>query len=283
MSFEPTDEPYDAWAVAYRDWWGPVIAPSAVRLLDRLADGGLDGRPFELVDVGTGTGALAIAALERWPLARAIGVDPASRMLELAGAEARRRSPGLADRLRLAVGAADRLPLADASADAAVSSFVIQLVPSRSAALREIARVLRPGAPIAMLTWQADEVTFEPDDAFMDALGELAIDAPPLGGDTRPYTSPEAAATGLRRAGFERVSARTEWLEHRYTPESYLGVLEHWVETELFANLGFARRHRLRREALRHLRRLPADAFVWRRPLVSVAGIRRAHPGWTDR
>jgi len=283
MAFEPTDEPYDTWAEAYRDWWGPVLAPSAVRLLDRLADGRLDGRSFELVDVGTGTGSLAIAALERWPLARAIGVDPAARMLELAGAEARRISPELAERFRLAVGAADRLPLADASADAAVSSFVIQLVPSRTAALREIARVLRPGAPIAMLTWQADELIFEPDDAFMDAVDELAIDAPLLGGDTRPYTSPQAAATEVRRAGFERVSARTEWLEHRYTPESYLAVLEHWVETDLFANLGFARRHRLRREALRHLRRLPADAFVWRRPLVSVAGIRRATPGQTHR
>jgi ubiquinone/menaquinone biosynthesis C-methylase UbiE len=275
MAFEPTDQPYDAWAEAYRDWWGPVIAPSAVRLLDRLSGADLDGRPFDLVDVGTGTGALAIAALERWPRAQAIGVDPASRMLELAAEEASRHGSDVADRLRLAVATADRLPLTDASADAAVSSFVIQLVPSRSAALREIARVLRPGAPVAVLTWQDDRLSFEPDDAFMLAVEELDIDAPPLGGDARPYTTPEAAAAELRRAGFERVSARTEWLEHRYTPESYLQVLEHWVESELFANLGFARRHRLRREALRRMRRLPGDAFVWRRPLVSVAGIRR--------
>lgn len=275
MPFATTDEPYDAWAEAYRDWWGPVIAPSAVRLLDRLAASHLDGRPFEFVDVGTGTGALALAALERWPHARALAVDPASRMLELAAEEAGRRAPGLADRLRLEVGRADRLPLPDAAADVAVSSFVIQLVPSRTAALREIARVLRPGGLVALITWQAEELAFEPDEAFMLALDDLDIDAPPLEGDARPYTSPEAAAAEVRRAGFARVRARTEWLEHRYTPQTYLGVLEHWVESELFAGLGFARRHRLRREALRRMRRLPPDAFVWRRPLVSVVGVRR--------
>lgn len=275
MPFAPTDEPYDAWAESYRDWWGPVLAPSAARLLDRLAATHLDCRPFELVDVGSGTGALALAALERWPQALAIAVDPASRMLELAAEEADRRAPGLANRLRLEVGKADRLPLPDAAADVAVSSFVIQLVPSRTAALREIARVLRPGGLLALLTWQADELVFEPDDAFMLALDDLGIDAPPLEGDARPYTSPAAAAAEVRRAGFERVSARTEWLEHRYTPRTYLGVLEHWVESELFAGLGFARRHRLRREALRRLRRLPPDAFVWRRPLVSLVAYRR--------
>jgi ubiquinone/menaquinone biosynthesis C-methylase UbiE len=278
MAFEPTDEPYDTWAEAYRDWWGPVIAPSAVRLLDRLTAAGLGGRSFELVDVGTGTGALAIAALERWPRARAIGVDPASRMLEMAADAARRRAPGVADRLRLAVGSADRLPLADGEADVAVSSFVIQLVPSRAAALREIARVLRPGGVLAVLSWQAEELAFEPDEAFMLAVDDLDIDAPPLGGGHRPYTSPNAAAAELRRTGFERVSARTEWLEHRYTPESYLQVLEHWVESELFGRLGFARRHRLRKEALRRMRRLPAEAFVWRRPLVSVLAYRRSGP-----
>lgn len=275
MPFPPTDEPYDAWAQAYRDWWGPVIAPSTVRLLDRLADRDLDGRPFELVDIGTGTGALALAALERWPRARAIAVDPASRMLELAAAAASRRAPGVSDRLRLAVGRANRLPLPDAAMDAAVSSFVIQLVPSRSAALREIARVLRPGGLLALLTWQADELSFEPDEAFMLAVDDLDIEAPPFAGDARPYTSPAAAAAEVRRAGFERVSARTEWLEHRYTPQTYVEILEHWVESDLFARLGFARRHRLRREALRRLRRLPPEAFVWRRPLVSVVGVRR--------
>jgi SAM-dependent methyltransferase len=278
MASEQTHEPYDAWAESYRDWWAPVIAPSAVGLLDRLTPTELDGRPFELLDVGTGTGTLAIAALERWPSATAIGVDPARRMVDLAADEAQRR--GVRDRLRLVVGTADRLPLPDSAVDVATSSFAIQLVPSRAAALREIARVLRPGGPLACVTWQAEHLPFEPDDAFMLAVDELDIDAPPIEDGGRPYASPEAAAAELRRAGFERVSARVEWLEHRYTPEAYIGILEHWLESELFGGLGYARRHRLRKAALRRLRRLDPAAFVWRRPLISMVGYRRGST-WT--
>jgi ubiquinone/menaquinone biosynthesis C-methylase UbiE len=277
MSFPETNHPYDTWARAYRDWWGPVIEPSAVRLLDRL-DGALphgEQTPFELLDVGTGTGALAVAALQRWPTARVTGVDPASRMLQLATDAARRRAPQDAARLRLLVGSADELPLPDASMDVAVTSFVIQLVPSRAAALREIARVLRPGGMFACVTWQAEGDPFEPDEAFMDAVDELQIDAPPIEGGSRPYMSAAAAAAEIRRQGFAQVAARTEWLEHRYTAQSYLGTLEHWIEPELFGNLGWVRRRELRREALRHMRRLPPEAFLWRRPLVSVVARRR--------
>jgi SAM-dependent methyltransferase len=274
VAFPPTDEPYDRWAEAYRDWWGPVLAPSAVRLLDRVDEPGLDGTAFHMLDVGTGTGALAIAALERWPRATVVAVDPASRMLELAAVAASQRAPEVADRLRLAVGSANDLPLADASVEVAVSSFVIQLVGSRAAALREIARVLRPGGRFASLTWQAEHEPFAPDDAFMDAIDALRIEPPPLGGDARPYTSPQAAAAEARRAGFTAVRARVEWLEHRYTPQGYLDVLEHWVETELFRDLGFVMRHRLRKEALRRMRRLDPETFVWRRPLVSVVARR---------
>jgi SAM-dependent methyltransferase len=273
MAFEQTNEPYDAWAASYRDWWAPVIAPSAAGLLDRLPTTDLDGRPFALLDVGTGTGTLAIAALDRWPSATAIGVDPARRMLDLAADAAERC--GVGERLRLVVGTADGLPLPDAAVDVATSSFAIQLVPSRAAALREIARVLRPGGPFACITWQAERLPFEPDDAFMLAVDELDIDAPPVEDGGRPYASPEAAAAELRRAGFDRVSARVEWLEHRYTPESYVEILEHWLESELFGGLGYIRRHQLRKAALRRLRRLDPAAFVWRRPLISMLGHRR--------
>jgi SAM-dependent methyltransferase len=273
MASRQTDAPYDAWASSYRDWWAPVIAPAAVDLLDRLPSGSLGERPFELLDVGTGTGTLAIAALDRWPAATAVGVDPSSRMLDLAADEAQRR--GVHDRLRLVVGTADTLPLPDRAVDVATSSFAIQLVPSRAAALREIARVLRPGGVLACVTWQADDLPFEPDDAFLLAVDELDIEAPPLDDDSRPYISPDAAAAELRRAGFERVSARVEWLEHDYSPETYLGILEHWLESDLFAELGYVRRHQLRKAALRRLRRLERAAFVWRRPLISMLGHRR--------
>ena len=271
-----TDEaPYDRFAEAYRDWWAPVIAPSAIRLLDRL-DGLLPSdRPATIVDIGAGTGTLALAALARWPEVRVIGVDPARRLLEMA--EANARAAGVADRLTVEVGEAARLPLPDASVDGAMSSFVIQLIPSRAAGVREAFRVLRPGGFFACLTWREEDDEFEPDAIFDDALDALRITPPsiPGGGDgTRPYASPASAAAELRRAGFRQVRASQEWLEHRFTPRSYLDLLEHWIEDDTFATLSEPMRRRLRAEVLRRLERLEPEQLVWRRPLVGVVGRR---------
>ncbi len=272
MIDEPDEAAYDGFGEAYRDWWAPIIAPWSVGLLDRLE--GVLGRDAEvrILDVGTGTGTLALAALERWPRSRVIGVDPSRVMLELAAAEATRRGEGIADRLRLLRGTADRLPVPDASADLALSSFVIQLVAARAAALREIHRAVRPGGRVALLTWQADDAPFEPDEVAWTVMDELDVPASPGGGD-RPYTSPAAAAAELRRAGFREVRAATTWLEHRFTPRGFADVVEHWSEEDALASLGPDRRRafgRRLRERLERLARTDPEAFVWRRPLVSV-------------
>jgi ubiquinone/menaquinone biosynthesis C-methylase UbiE len=267
-----TEAAYDRFAAAYRDWWAPVIAPAAIRLLDRL-DGHVPADvPSTIVDIGTGTGTLALAALDRWPKAHVIGVDPSQRILELAEDAARERNEG--HRLRTQVGEAGRLPLEDQSADAAMSSFVLQLVPNRAAAVREAYRILRPGGAFACLVWRADEEPWEPEKVFDDALEELDIDAPIPPGGGRPYASPKGAAAELRKAGFRSVRAREEWLEHRFTPASYVDLLEHWIEDDTFATLSEPMRVRLRAATLRRLERLEPDALVWRRPLVSVVGLR---------
>jgi SAM-dependent methyltransferase len=268
-----SEAPYDRWAADYRDYWAPVIAPAAVSLLDRLDGLIASDQPATLVDIGTGTGTLALAALRRWRRARVIGVDPARRLLEIARRSARQqRHDG---RLETRVGDAGGLPLPDQGADAAVSSFVLQLTPSRSAAVREAFRVLRPGGVFAHLTWQRDDEPWEPEGVFDDALDALRIEPPPRSrGRDRSYPSPEAAAAELRRAGFASVSAGTEWLEHRFTPRGYLGLAEHWTEDDTFAILDEPMRARLRAEVLRRLDRLHPDELLYRRPLVSAAGIR---------
>jgi len=274
MEADEAERIFDEFAEAYRSWWGPIIAPAAVRVLDDLEVPGA-GAAFDLLDVGTGTGVLAVGALERWPGARVVGIDPSGRMLELAVEEASRRSPALPQRLRTILASADRMPLADSSVDVAVSSFVIQLVPNRAAALREILRVLRPGGRFACVTWQDDDLHFEPDDAFADALDDLQIMPPADERDVHPYTSPRAAAAEFRRAGFRNVRAWRDLLEHRFTPEGYLDLLEAWIDRELFAGLDVDTRRQLRTEALLRMRRVKPEAFVWRRPLVRAVGRRR--------
>lgn len=264
---------YDGFASDYRDWWAPVLAPAAIQLLDRLQGVIPKGRPATLVDIGTGTGTLALAALRRWERVRVIGVDPARRLLDMAEADA--GDAGLRDRLTTMVGEAAVLPLPDADVDAAMSSFVLQLIPNRAAAVREALRVLRPGGVFASLTWRAEEDPFEPEDAFDDALDALRIEPPSRSeGVGHSYPAPEVAAAEMRRAGFRSVSAREEWLVHRFTPASYLDVAEHWTEDDTFAGLDEPMRARLRVEVLRRLERLRPDALVWKRPLVSVVGMR---------
>jgi ubiquinone/menaquinone biosynthesis C-methylase UbiE len=274
MEADEAERIFDEFAEAYRDWWGPLIAPAAIQVLDDVEVAAGDRSPFDLLDLGTGTGVLAVAALERWPGARVVGIDPSSHMLELAIEAARRRSPELASRFRTVVSSADRMPLADRSIDVATSSFVIQLVPSRAQALREVLRVLRPGGRFACLTWQEDDLRFLPDEAFSDALDELQIIPPPDDRDVHPYTSSSAAAAEFRRAGFREVSARDVWLEHRFTARSYLDLLEHWIDREVFATLDAESRHQLRTVALRMMGDLRSEAFLWRRPLVRVVGRR---------
>jgi SAM-dependent methyltransferase len=267
---------YDRYGAAYRRWMAPIVAAPARRLLDRLDGMLLGDEEFRLVDVGTGTGTLAIDALVRWPNATAIAVDQSRVMLDIAADEARGRGGArLAGRLELVVGEAERLPLLEASVDLAVSSFVVQLASSRSAAVREIYRVLRPGGTAAVVTWQIEDEPFEPDDVVEDVFEELEIDHPTCGGGARPYPSPAAARAEFRRIGFAEVRVTTEWLTHQFTPQSYLDVLEHWIEDDTFAELDDGRRAWARERILRRLGRLPPAALAWRLPLVSVVARRR--------
>lgn len=102
-----------------------------------------------VLDLATGTGDLAIDIARMCPGAEVIGLDPSPRMLAIARAKLARR--GLADRVTLVLGDAQQLPYASREMDAATIAFGIRNVPDRSAALREMARVVRPGGRVAVL------------------------------------------------------------------------------------------------------------------------------------
>ena len=131
-------------------------------LLNRTLSAGLDQRwrrraiselrlapSGRVLDLCTGTADLALAAVARHPGASVVGVDFSAAML----AHGLKKVSGAAldKRIHLVRGDATRIPLPDASCDAATIGFGIRNVAEPEKALAELARVLRPGARLAIL------------------------------------------------------------------------------------------------------------------------------------
>ena len=268
-------ERYDRIAAGYAQWWAPVLEARAPQLLDRVEDAVRAGAR-RLIDVGTGTGTLARAAIGRWPAVDVVGIDISAGMAAAADAEADRLI-GADDRHRFEtrVAPADRLPFEDGTFDVAVSSFVLQLVPNRFRALREARRVLRPGGVFGWVSWLAGGFHWLPDDDFDDALGD--VDEEPRDWDDRPgdLRDPAAAAAQMRRAGFAEVTARADRLLHPFDVESALGFLTEFDEEDLVASLGPERRPRFEAGLRRRLSSRPQRELALDNRTVTVRGIRR--------
>ena len=98
------------------------------------------------LDVGSGPGNVtASLARAAGPEGLALGIDISEPML----ARAVRNEAG--PQVGFIKADAQRLPLRDNTVDAVVSTAVLQLVPDPTAALAEIARVLRPGGRLAIM------------------------------------------------------------------------------------------------------------------------------------
>ncbi|MEX2598844.1 MAG: methyltransferase domain-containing protein, partial [Dehalococcoidia bacterium] len=130
----------------YQDEWLEGIPEEAIESFAGT------GNPFSLgqlqpgehvVDMGSGAGFDSlIAAKMVGPSGQVTGVDMTPAML----GKARRAAAdaGLAN-VTFAEGYAESLPVPDGWADVVISNGVLNLVPDKPAALREMARVLRPG------------------------------------------------------------------------------------------------------------------------------------------
>ncbi len=122
--------------------------PSVGRLKAWLVEQ-LDPQPgLSVLDVGCGTGEdVRGLAVTVGPAGSATGVDPSGTML----AEAERRSAVAGSRARYVRGSADRLPVGDGHLDLVRSERVLQHVTDPAAAVREMARVLRPGGRVGLI------------------------------------------------------------------------------------------------------------------------------------
>lgn len=106
------------------------------------------GDPQAILDVATGTAGVALALMHRTD-AQITGIDLTEAMLR--HGQARVARVGATDRVRLVVGPAERLPFPDDSFDALTFTYLLRYVADPAATLRELVRVLKPGAAIASL------------------------------------------------------------------------------------------------------------------------------------
>jgi SAM-dependent methyltransferase len=136
------------------DWLLPVYDPLTrllgARSAHRQLAGHADLRPGQRVlEIGCGTGNLALLVKRLRPDVEVVALDPDPRALARAGRKARRA--GLP--VRFDRGFAEELPYPDASFDRILSAFMFHhLEPTRREdALREVSRALRPGGSLHLL------------------------------------------------------------------------------------------------------------------------------------
>jgi demethylmenaquinone methyltransferase / 2-methoxy-6-polyprenyl-1,4-benzoquinol methylase len=101
-----------------------------------------------VLDVATGTAAVAIELVRRTGC-RVVGLDRSREMLETG--HRRVAAAGLPERIELVEGTAERLPFEDEAFDGLTFTYLLRYVADPAAAMRELARVVKPGGTIAML------------------------------------------------------------------------------------------------------------------------------------
>jgi len=104
-----------------------------------------------VLDLGCGTGTLAILLKQTQFRARIVGLDADEEVL----AKARRKALDAGADVEFDQGFSDRLPYPDQSFDRVVSSlFLHHLTPTQKrVTLREVVRVLRPGGEVHIADW----------------------------------------------------------------------------------------------------------------------------------
>ncbi|GAA4305131.1 class I SAM-dependent methyltransferase [Streptomyces venetus] len=192
-----SEQRFDVWAAGaayerYMGRWSRLVAEEFAAWLDCAAD-------LRWLDVGCGTGVLSAVVSARCRPRTVPGVDRSEGFVR----SARIAAPGPA---HFVVADAMSLPLRDGTWDAAVSGLTLNFLPEPTAAVAEMARVVRPGGLVATYVWDyAEGMGFLR--RFWDAAVEVAPSARALDEGRRfPVCRPERLRGVWLDAGLTDVS-----------------------------------------------------------------------------
>src|SRR5262249_25905391 len=100
---------------------------------------------LRVLDVGCGSGEIAAEVARILPDAEVVAFDSGEARLSLA-----RRNLGVRENASVVAGDADDLPFEDADFDLVYCRLALAYLPSRPAAVAELARVCRPGGTVLL-------------------------------------------------------------------------------------------------------------------------------------
>lgn len=185
----------------------------------------LESRPARVLDLGCGTGDLAIDMARKAEAGAEIsGLDFSAPMLRIARQKARRS--GVGDRIKFVQGEATKMPFPDGYFDCVGIAFAFRNLtyhnPLREPHLAEVRRVLKSGGRYVIVE------TSQPDNRVIKALYHIYLRAlaAPLGGwlsgnkgayrylagSATHFYAPGEVTDMLLAAGFKKVSYRPLFL-----------------------------------------------------------------------
>lgn len=123
--------------------WSRLLAPAYLAFV-----GVKDGD--RVLDVGTGTGAVASALAAAMPSSEVVGVDPSEAFIAAATKNAK------SGRQRFEVGDAQALRQSDAAFDHTMALLVMNFIPDHQKAIDEMRRVTRPAGTVSACVWDYD-------------------------------------------------------------------------------------------------------------------------------
>ena len=221
------------WGSSYRliasEKWKAKSAAMGRDVTDALVEYARPKSGMNVLDLASGTGEPAISLASRVGFeGHVTALDLSSDLLAIAAERAQQR--GLKN-FSTQQADAHRLPFPGQSFDLVTSRFGVMFFQDCERALREVIRVLKPGAQAYFLAWGPFEQPYWSSTmgVVLDHVGGPAIE--PGGPDPFRFCNPGSLSSVMRKAGFGDVKEET-----RTVPWTWPGTAEEvWEQAQAVA------------------------------------------------